>query len=505
MNKTEPQTLSADCAAHHSSARLLIVDDEPEFLTPLCEFLSRSGYEVRGVTSGTDALAELRGRSFDLLLTDMIMPEMDGIELLKAAFEVDHELVAIVITGHGTISSAVEAMKVGAFDYMVKPLEFRTLGHTLNRAMTVRRLRMENVQLRETLDVYMLKEALRETENFYRTIFENTGTAMSIVEDDATISLVNAEFEKLSGYSKDEIEGKKRWADFMSADDLERMQQYYRMVTAGQDPRPRNFEFRFLDRNGTAKDIFMTTAVIPGTRKGMAALMDITERKEAEEKVQSYQNALRSLASALSLTEERERRRIATDLHDNIGQLLALTQIKLGVLGEGSSGNLRNQVDEIGKLVAEAILFTRSLTAELSPPVLHQLGFGAAMEWLAEEIQKNHGIRVDFRDDHKPKPLDEEIQTILFKVARELLVNVVKHARASKVSVSLERSGDYLILVVEDNGTGFNPSILEPQGKSPGFGLFNVRERLETIGGRFEVESQPVRGARFIATVPLKC
>lgn len=103
------------------SGRLIVVDDEVETLTPMCDLLSEWGYEVAGYTSPKDALKELKEKDFDLLLTDLVMPEMDGIELLKAAQKIDQNLVCIIITGKGTIQTAIEAMKVGAFDYILKP------------------------------------------------------------------------------------------------------------------------------------------------------------------------------------------------------------------------------------------------------------------------------------------------------------------------------------------------------------------------------------------------
>ena len=116
---------------------LLIVDDEIETMNPLCDLLSEWDYEVIGFTSGKQALETLRDRDFDLLITDLVMPEMSGIELIQSALQIQPLLVCIVITGQGTVQTAVEAMKTGAFDYVLKPLEFKTLKQILLRAMEV--------------------------------------------------------------------------------------------------------------------------------------------------------------------------------------------------------------------------------------------------------------------------------------------------------------------------------------------------------------------------------
>ena len=140
--------------------RVMIVDDEPELLNALCDALTGQGYEARGYTSGVDALRELAEQDCDLLLTDMMMPEMDGIVLLKAALDIDPNVVGVIMTGHGTVQTAVEAMKLGAFDYMLKPFKLATLLPLLSRAMEVRHLRMENMQLHETVAIHELGKAI---------------------------------------------------------------------------------------------------------------------------------------------------------------------------------------------------------------------------------------------------------------------------------------------------------------------------------------------------------
>ncbi len=140
--------------------RIMIVDDEVELMTALCEALAGQGYETMGFTTGADALKVLVEQDYDLLLTDLMMPEMDGIALLQAGLEIDPNLVGIIMTGHGTVQTAVEAMKTGAFDYVLKPFKLNTLLPLLSRAMEVRSLRMENIQLRETVAIHELGKVI---------------------------------------------------------------------------------------------------------------------------------------------------------------------------------------------------------------------------------------------------------------------------------------------------------------------------------------------------------
>jgi signal transduction histidine kinase/DNA-binding response OmpR family regulator len=142
------------------AARLLIVDDEAVLMTALCKTLELEGYVTTGFTSAREALKLLGEREFDILLTDLMMPEMDGIALLRAAQEIDRDLVGIVMTGHGTIDTAVKALQSGALDYVLKPFRLDNLVPVLSRALSVRRLQVENIRLRETLSIYELARAI---------------------------------------------------------------------------------------------------------------------------------------------------------------------------------------------------------------------------------------------------------------------------------------------------------------------------------------------------------
>jgi two-component system, cell cycle sensor histidine kinase and response regulator CckA len=143
--------------------RLLIVDDEYELMAALVEALTARGYEAVGFTSGEEALKALQAEAFDLLLADLMMPGMDGVSLLRAALEMDPSLVGLIMTGQGTVQTAVEAMKVGAFDYILKPFKLRAILPVLKRALEVRRLRRENIDLRETVAIHDLSQTIAFT------------------------------------------------------------------------------------------------------------------------------------------------------------------------------------------------------------------------------------------------------------------------------------------------------------------------------------------------------
>jgi len=232
---------------------------------------------------------------------------------------------------------------------------------------------------------------------------------------------------------------------------------------------------------------------------------EIGERRQAEARLLEYQSQLRSLASELLLTEERERRRIATDLHDHIGQTLAVTQMRIDALRPpDDSGAQTEELDRISALLDEMDEAIRTLTFELSPPVLHELGLGPGLEWLAEQLHAQHGLHIEVSDDGQPKPLDDDIRTLIFRAVRELLMNVVKHADAGTVHVSLSREGNDIHAAVADDGAGFEPRPdSSPRDASGGFGLFSVRERMGSIGGDLRIDSTPGRGTRALLVAPL--
>ena len=161
----------------NSIAKLIIVDDEVPQMTALCNTLEHEGYTTVGFASAKEALAALQEKEFDLLLTDLMMSEMDGISLLRAAIEIDSTLVGIVMTGHGAIGTAVEAMKAGALDYIQKPFKLSAVLPVLARALAVKRLRMENIQLREAVGIYELSMAVAFAQDF--------GTVLNKVADAA--------------------------------------------------------------------------------------------------------------------------------------------------------------------------------------------------------------------------------------------------------------------------------------------------------------------------------
>lgn len=233
---------------------------------------------------------------------------------------------------------------------------------------------------------------------------------------------------------------------------------------------------------------------------------ELAMRKRAEKKLLNHQQQLIALNHALSLVEEKQRRKTAAYLHDNISQALSLAIFKIRALQESSPAkNVKEELAEIREIVAQTNQRTRSLTFEISPPILYELGLEPAIEWLAGQFQTQHGIACSFKHDGSSKPLKDEARVLLFQAVRELLTNVSKHARAQTVKVSTGRHGNAIRISVEDDGMGFDPDSLGlKRTHNEGFGLFNIKERLRYLGGKLEVNSEKGKGTSVVLIVPLK-
>ena len=229
---------------------------------------------------------------------------------------------------------------------------------------------------------------------------------------------------------------------------------------------------------------------------------EIKERKNYEEKLHSQRTRLRQLTYKLLLTEERERRQLASDLHDQISQNLALCQLKLSMLRtscDAVHADRTREINEIEDKLDQIIRETRTLTFEISPPILYELGLKPALEWLLENTFRQSGIDTCIEGDLEESRLDNSLSILIFRTVRELLHNVIKHANASKAVVCLSQKQHFCEICVTDNGIGFDS---EKQSKIIGFGLFSIRERFSSIGGKFLVLSASGEGTRAILRIP---
>jgi PAS domain S-box-containing protein len=344
-----------------------------------------------------------------------------------------------------------------------------------------------------------VEQELRDSEECYRRLFEMESDAILVVDQEANRFLdANIAAQKMYGYTMEEFL-RLTVADISA--DPEKSRQ---AINAKQNWVPCRLHRK---KDGTIFPVEIASSYFEfkGREIFVDAIRDITERTRADTEIIAYQGELRSMASEISLVEERERHKIATALHDQVGQTLAMASFKLGELRQAvAPGALGAKVDEVREMLTRAIGNSRTLTFELSPPILYDLGLEAAVCSLAERYGKEYGIRIDCRDDSQPKPLSYDMRILLFQGVRELFVNAVKHAHPQRITISCLREGTDIKVVVEDDGVGFATADEEAlPGKTRGFGLFSLRERLKYLGGSIAIKSAPGCGAQITLTAPL--
>lgn len=356
-----------------------------------------------------------------------------------------------------------------------------------------------------------IKAELRQSEQNHRLLVEASPIGIFVVQDEKLV-YCNPAFAQLLGVS--------RPTDLLGVGPLTLIHPDYHdlvrarmaMLLTHKTSIP-HAEERFLCADGTQVevDVCATPFVFNGKPAVQVMVRDLSESRkaaralaQAHEELKQHARRLKELSRQLAMTEERERRAISADLHDEIGQLLAVAKIKLaGVAGIEDAAHWHAACAEIESLLDRMNLGVRRLALQLSPPVLHRLGLAAALEWLAEELDKDFELSVAVKDDGNAKPFGLELGTILFRVIRELLINVAKHARVKSAEVILHSDGSRLIVVVRDEGVGFDPDIVAHPDEPGHFGLFNASERIASFGGTLQIDSGRGSGTVVTITLPL--
>ena len=363
--------------------------------------------------------------------------------------------------------------------------------------------------------------ALRASELRYRRLFESAKDGILILDAETGMIVdVNPFLIELLGISRKAFLDKKIW-ELGFLKDIAANEHKFAELRAQEQIRYEDLPLETAAGRPTAVEFVSNVYQENGHRVIQCNIRDITERKRQEEELRLAKDELeqrvrerteelalragqlQALAGELTLSEQRERKRLAKVLHDHIQQLLVGSKIRVAMLGRGGNDMVKQAVREAEGMIDECIAASRSLTAELSPQVLHEFGLNAGLEWLTRWMADKQGFSVDLEME-AIGPLPDAIKILLFESVRELLFNAVKHSHTRSARVSLGTADGFLRLVVSDQGDGFDPNAKPPAGElGSGFGLFSIQERLELIGGQFEIASAPGKGSRFVLSIPL--
>lgn len=375
------------------------------------------------------------------------------------------------------------------------------------KLIAVNQLLQEDIQKRQAIEI-----ELRSSEEKFREVFNNSRESILLIRPkskafSAQVIEMNDTARNLLGAVKNE-KGEILLENYVPAEE----KLFYRQAA--------------IDLLAGKKDIWETLvynssgALIPveinarqfllrGEVVVLMVVRDITDRKENERQVQRYQEKLRSLATEITKVEEIERRQIATEIHDYIGQSLAVAKMRIhdvkNVLGQMENARGEDQVLQVLELINTAIKHTRSLTFELSSPILYELGFVAAVEWLSDKMSEEHHLDIRVKSTLlNEENLNIEMKVFAFKAVRELLFNIVKHAQAENVLIEINKDEHMLMVTVKDNGIGFDRKTNEMnENKEKGFGIFSIRERLMQFEGQFIIDSEIGVGTSVTIGLPI--
>ncbi len=496
-------------------ANILLVDDDVRSLIAMESLLAGPGRQIVKADSGQNALRKVLHQDFAVILLDVRMPRVDGFETAELIRQRDQSRYIPII-----FLSAVDKMDEdvfrglasGAVDYLFKPVVPEILQSKVSVFVELYRMRERAKQ-----------QAVRHSEERFRLLVDSMKDySIIMLNPEGMITSWNPGASLIHGYEADEIMGR-HFSSFLPPDDTGPGGPGAALQVAATIGRYEEEGWR-LRKDGTK---FWANVVITALKDESGRLSafakvtrDLSERKATEEQLRELateleqrvaertqelvhsRHRLRELATELTLTEQRERRRLAGELHDYLAQLLVLMRMKIRqaaprIPDERATALLK----DADHAITESLSYTRSLVAELAPPALQEFGLLEGFAWLVEQMQ-THGLTVEIRKGLERVVIPDDQAVLVFQSVRELLFNVLKHAGTGRAELSVEINAGELAIMVTDKGRGFDLSEVTGNEKGKRFGLFSIRERMEAMGGRFMLASVPDQGTRATLILP---
>ena len=530
---------------------ILVVDDNEQNCHLLQVFLARKGNAVVTAANGAEALEKARLNPPDLIITDILMPVMDGFSLCRE-WKQDERLRDIPLIFYtGTYADERDrefALGLGAARIIVKPEDLNNLLRTIQAVMAeqergrlavspktmqgdavylkdynevlIRQLEDKMRQLEQTSrelerDITERKraeEALRRSETKFRTLYDLTGDAVMLLDQKGFFDCNQAALAVFGCETREEF-CSKHPADVsppMQPCGTDSLTLANRRIATAMEQGSHHFEWmhKRADTGETfPADVLLSAMELDGKRVLQAVVRDITVRKRAEEELRSSQEQFRALAARIEHVREEERAALARELHDELGQGLTALQIDLawldGHLRTAGLADLPMLRDKIAAMVPRAerlIETTQAISSTMRPGVLDDLGLVAAIEWLAADFEKRTGLACMATLPATDIALDLGLAVVLFRIVQEALTNVIRHAKATRVEIRLRATEGELTLEVEDNGCGIAPQqVADPRS----LGLFSMRERAAALGGTVDFRSGTGRGTTVSVKVPV--
>jgi PAS domain S-box-containing protein len=326
------------------------------------------------------------------------------------------------------------------------------------------------------------------------------------------VTRVNSAFKKVFGYNNTDVLKHGPISDLFPQQELERIVKYHRLRFISPELVPSQYETQMIAKDKTVRDIIITVAVFPASRDKIISLLDITQRKRNEERLKHQQEQLeisqrelKAFSARLLQVREEEKKKIASDLHDEVGAMavslntyLALAQADLK---ERDYENAIFHTSKIQSSLKHSIANLKRQAIDLRPPELDIIGLPTAMQQYSQRMLAKANIKVSFFMDIDEKTVSDASRIVLYRIAQEAVTNIIKHAQAKRVSVRLRQSGNNIYFTITDSGRGFSVKQLDRVNR--GFGIRGMRERVESLGGIFDIYSKPRKGTRISVTLPI--
>ncbi|OGO02018.1 MAG: hypothetical protein A2Y90_05860 [Chloroflexi bacterium RBG_13_52_12] len=338
------------------------------------------------------------------------------------------------------------------------------------------------------------------SEQKYHYLFENASDAIWVQDVNGLFVDGNRAWQKLTGFSVEEVKGV-HLAKFLSDESLTLAREVRNKLVSGQDfEQP--YEQQFYVKGGTIKTVKMSTnAVMSGGRiTGFEHVArDVTQEKQQQENVRAY-------IQQITRAQEEERKRIARDLHDDVSPDILILIQKLDNITSAQRPKMttvRGNLEEVRGQAVKALEGLRATAQGLRPRIIDDLGLVAALEWIAEDLERDQKVRVKVETKDMDRKLSPETQILLFRIAQEALNNIRKHARASNVTIRVEEGEKYVKMTVTDDGQGFEaPGKIEGMVSAGRLGLMGMHERARLLNGSLQIKSAPGRGTEISVQLP---
>ena len=350
----------------------------------------------------------------------------------------------------------------------------------------------------------LIREKNKRNQEMQLLLANNTSDIICLHESDSTFRYITPSIKNILGYEKTDFLGKKAF-QLIHEEDANLLK-----IRMKEKKTREPFPFRALHKSGHY--VWLESLATPVYRKGqinyfVSSTRDITEWVLAKERIQEYQSSLQRLTNEITLIEEKQKRQIASNIHDNLSQALVISKMKINYLQKKQELNgIEDDLDFIESHITDALENSRKITFELSPPILYQLGIIEAVNWLLENLEEKHKIKFKLKTDLLSVNLNETKSIILYRSVQEVLANAIKYAKATIINVNINKTEKEVIIHVIDNGIGFDTKELGNFGNKTatgsGFGLFTVKERVNNLKGKFIIDSEINAGTKISISIP---